>query len=128
MGLIPPTLIAVPVDTAKYVVSEILTRGKVRRAYLGLSAQVRPVARRAQRFFELPHAAVVEVISVVADGPARRAGLQEGDFLIALNGQSVASVDDLHRLLARLPAGSDVTLTLLRDRERRELTVITGEV
>jgi S1-C subfamily serine protease len=119
---------AVPVNTAKWVVAEILTRGKVRRAYLGLSAQVRPIARRAQRYFELPKSTVVEVISVEANSPARRAGLQEGDVLIALNGQSVATMDDLHRLLAGTPAGSDAILTILRDRERRELRVVTGEV
>jgi S1-C subfamily serine protease len=118
---------AVPVDTAKWVVSEIITRGKVRRAYLALSAQVRPIACQAQRYFELPKPTVVEVISVTAHGPAQHAGLREGDLLIALNGQSVATVDDLHRLLAGTPAGADVTLTLLRDRERRELTVVTGE-
>jgi S1-C subfamily serine protease len=119
---------AVPVDTAKWVVSEILTRGKVRRAYLGLSAQVRPIARRAQRYFELPKPTVVEVISVAAEGPAHRAGLREGDILIALNGQSVATVDDLHRLLAGTATGTGVTMTILRDQERRELPVVTGEV
>ena len=39
---------AVPANTAKWVVSEIITKGRVRRAYLGLSAQVRPITRRAQ--------------------------------------------------------------------------------
>jgi serine protease Do len=100
----------------------------VRRAYLGLSAQVRPIARRAQRFYELPKASVVEVISVEADGPAHRSGLLEGDILIALNGQSVANVDDLHRLLARTQPASEVILTILRDRKRLELPVVTGEV
>jgi S1-C subfamily serine protease len=119
---------AVPVDTAKWVVSEILTRGKVRRAYLGLSAQARPVARRVQRYFELSKPTVVEVVSVAAKGPADRAGLREGDLLIALNGQNIASVDDLHRFLAGTPPGSGVALTILRDRERRELKVVTGEI
>jgi S1-C subfamily serine protease len=118
---------AVPVNTAKWVVSELLTRGKVRRAYLGLSAQVRPIARRAQRYYELATDTVIEVVSIAANGPARRAGLREGDIIVYLNGQSVASVDDVHRLLAGTPVGSVVTLTILRDQKRRELTVVTGE-
>ena len=118
---------AIPANTAKWVVSEILTRGRVRRAYLGLSAQVRPIARQAQRFYELPMATVVEVISVAPNGPAHRAGLREGDILIALNGQHVSNVDDLHRLLAATLPGSNAALTILRDRERRELQTVTGE-
>jgi S1-C subfamily serine protease len=118
---------AVPSNTAQWVVGEILTRGKVRRAFLGLSAQVRPITRQAQRFYELPMSTVVEVISVASSGPARRAGLRQDDLLIALNGQPVANVDDLHRLLAATPPGSEATLTILRNQERRELLVITGE-
>ena len=118
---------AVPANTAKWVVSEIITKGRVRRAYLGLSAQVRPIARRAQRFYELPMATVVEVISVAPNGPAHRAGLLESDILIALNGQNVSTVDDLHRLSAITLPGSDATLTILRDQERRELRVVPSE-
>ena len=118
---------SVPVNTAKWMLSQLITRGRVRRAYLGLSAQVRPMARRAQRFYELPMATVVELILLAPNGPAHRAGLQEGDILIALNGQTVSNVDDLHRLLVTTPPGSDVTLSILRDQERRELRVITGE-
>jgi S1-C subfamily serine protease len=119
---------AVPVNTAKWVVSELLTRGKVRRAYLGLGAQVRPLSRRTQRYFELTATTAVEVVSVEESGPAHRAGLREGDLIVALNGQSIATVDDIHRLLTGQPAGSVIKLTILRDQERREVQVISGEV
>ncbi len=118
---------AIPVNTAKWVVSELLTRGKVRRAYLGLSGQARPLSRRAQRHFELTATSAVEVMSVEPNGPAHRAGLREGDRIIALDGQSVANVDDIHRLLTGHPAGSRLRLTTLRDGERREVVVVTGE-
>jgi S1-C subfamily serine protease len=118
---------AVPVETAKWVVSELMKRGKVRRAYLGLVGQTRPIGRRTQRYFELPAATAVEVVSVESNGPAQRAGLLERDLIVLVNGLSVGSVDDVHRLLAGQEAGSLITLTVLRSGKRRELTVISGE-
>jgi S1-C subfamily serine protease len=118
---------AIPVNTARWVVTELITRGKVRRAYLGLSGQARPVGRRVQRFFELPYSTVVEVVAVEAGGPAQRAGLREGDRIIAFDGQPTANVDDIHRLLTNQPAASPLKLTVLRDQERLELSVMPGE-
>ena len=118
---------AIPSDTAKWVVTELLTHGKIRRAFLGLTAQVRPVARRAQLFYDLPTPNVVEIISISANGPASQAGIREGDLVIALNELRVASVDDIHRLLAGTPPGSKVTLDILREGERSQVVVITGE-
>jgi S1-C subfamily serine protease len=119
---------ALPVNTAKWVVGELVTHSKVRRAYLGLAGQVRPIGRRTQRYYELMAATAVEVISVEANGPAQRAGLREHDLIVGLNGQSIANVDDIHRLLTGQPAGTPIHLTILRSNERRELRVVPGEV
>src|SRR5712691_7694209 len=119
---------AVPVNTAKWIVSELLIHGKVRRAYLGLSGQVRPISYRAQRYFELPSNNVVEVISIEDNGPAQQAGLHTGDQIIALDGKPTATVDDIHRLLASKPAGSTISLSVIRSQQRQELQVITGEM
>lgn len=118
---------AIPVNTAKWVVSELIRHGQVRRAHLGLIGQVRPVSRAIQRQFSLPAASVVQVFSLEEKGPAYRAGLREGDLIIALNGDSIATIDDIHRLLADKPAGSPVDLTILRDGERRKIHVVSGE-
>lgn len=112
---------AIPVNTAQWVVSELVTRGNVRRAYLGVAGRVRPVDRRVQRYFELKTETVVQVIGVTENGPADKAGVREGDWIIAFNGQSIATVDDLHRFLVRQPTGARVTLTILRSGERHEL-------
>jgi S1-C subfamily serine protease len=118
---------AVPVDTARWVAGELMVHGRVSRPYLGLAGQVRPVDRRIQRYLELPAAAVVQVASVEESGPAFRAGLRDGDWIIAVNGQGVANVDDIHRLLAGQQAGAEVTLTTVRRGERLELKVLTTD-
>jgi S1-C subfamily serine protease len=118
---------AIPINTARWVISELLMHGKVRRSYLGLAGQVRPLNQRMQRYLELPLPSTVEVVAVEDKGPAYRAGLREGDLLIALDGKPISTVDDVHRYLTGHPAGSTLKLTILRNRERRELLVTTGE-
>src|SRR5512141_1243624 len=88
--------LAIPVKTASWVIGEILTHGKVRRAYLGLGAQVRPIRPVAQRQFQLPVPTVVEIVSLEKGGPADKGGLKEGDILLALQGKNVGTVDDVH--------------------------------
>ncbi len=119
---------AVPVNTAKWVVSELVTHSKVRRAYLGIAGQPRPIVRRIQRQFQLTAATAVDVVTVERHGPAHRAGLREGDLIIAVNGEGVTNVDDIHRVLAGLPTGSPLNLSILREGERQELQVIPGKV
>jgi S1-C subfamily serine protease len=119
--------LAIPINTANWVIGELLSHGKVRRSYLGLAAQVRPIRKMAQRRYELAASTVVQVISVEAKSPAQLAGLREGDVIIAMDGKTIATVDDLHRSLTGTPAGSTVVLTILRDGERLEVPVITAE-
>ena len=119
---------AVPVNTVKWVVGELVTRGKVRRAYLGIAGQVHPIGRRIQRDLALQAATAVEVVSVEEEGPAHRAGLRDGDLLVGVNGKSVGSVDDIHRLLTGWSAGSPLNLTVLRNGERLQVQIIPGEM
>ena len=119
---------AIPSNTAKWVASELILKGRVRRAYLGLAGQSRPISRRAQRYFELAAESVVEVMSVENNAPAAQAGLRAGDQIVALNGQPVANVDDIHRALAGQGAGVRLRLGVLRAKERLELEIVTGEV
>jgi S1-C subfamily serine protease len=115
---------AIPVDTAKWVVTELVTRGLVRRAYLGVAGQVRPINRQMQRYYELKMETVVQVASVLEDGPADRAGVREGDWIVALNGHPTATVDELHRLLVGRSEGERLQLTILRNGQRLELTIV----
>jgi len=118
---------AIPSSTAKWVVSQLITRGRVRRGYLGIVGRSRQLDRRLVRFYNLPLEHAVEVVTVDPRGPARRAGVREGDLIIAMNGRDVTSVDDLHRFLAEGPPGRRLTLTILRSQERINVDVVPVE-
>ncbi len=114
---------AISSDTAKWVVSQLLVHGRVRRGYLGITARQRPVSRRLLRFHGLKGDAAVEVISVVADSPAGLGGVQTGDLIVAIDAQAVSSVDDIHRFLSEWPIGQAVTLVVVRGKEKVEVEV-----
>jgi len=115
---------AIGINTAKFVASRLLRDGRIRRSYIGVSAQTVPVHRRVVRFYDLPKETGVVVLSVEEGSPARRAGLRDGDVIVALEGAPVAGVDDLHRLLTDVRVGISCTLTVLRWTEKLELKIV----
>jgi S1-C subfamily serine protease len=118
---------AIGINTAKFVASRLLRDGRIRRSYIGVSAQTVPVHRRVVRFYDLPHEMGALVQSVEDDSPAKRAGLREGDIVVALEGKPVSGVDDLHRLLTDVRVGVSCSLTVLRWTEKLELKVVPEE-
>ena len=118
---------AIPINTARWVVTELVMHGKVRRAYLGIGAQSRPVNRRIQHNLDLSNPAVAEVITVEADGPAERAGVEPGDYIFGLNENQVSTVDDLHRLLSKWPPGTALDMRLLRRGKVEVLSIVPRE-
>jgi S1-C subfamily serine protease len=118
---------AIGINTAKFVASRLLRDGRIRRSYVGISGQTVPVHRRVVRFYDLPKETGALVQHVEDDSPAKRAGLREGDVIVALEGQPVAGVDDLHRLLTEVRVGISCLLTVLRWTEKLELRVTPEE-
>ena len=118
---------AVPSDTARHVVSQILANGRVRRGYLGINGRQRQLSRRMVRHLELARESGVEVASLDPRGPAGASGVLPGDIVVAMNGSPVESVDDLHRLLSEVAAGDFARLDLVRGMERRIVEVVVGD-
>lgn len=119
---------AIPANTAKWVLSQILQHGRVRRSYLGIGGRPRPLDRRLVRALGLVAEHAVEVISVDPNGPAGRAGVHVDDIILAMNDIPVRHVDDLHRLLSEWPSGEPARLELLRRTQRLTVTVVPEEM
>ena len=97
---------AIGINTAKFVASRLLQEGRIRRSFIGISAQTVPLLRRVVRFYDLPRETGAVVMSVEKDSPAKRAGLREGDVILSFEGQAMAGVDDLHRALSDARVGT----------------------
>jgi S1-C subfamily serine protease len=108
---------AVGINTAKDVAAQLMARGRVRRGRIGVAGQNVPLRRLAVREHQLEVPGGVLVLSVEATSPAERAGLARGDVIVALDGQTVAGVDDLHRVLGGDSIGRRISGTLVRGRD-----------
>ena len=117
---------AVPINLARDVMTQILDHGKVTRAYLGVVIQpITPAVAKALGQIE-PKGVLVGDVS--ADGPAKAAGVERGDIILALNGKPVNDSNELRNTIAMMQPGEGVKLTIARNGSTRELNVKLGEL
>ena len=114
---------AVSANTARWVVSELISHGRVRRISLGISAASVVLPSRLVRDLDLLSDRAVQIVSVLRGGAAEKAGLLAGDLMISLNGRVVTSVDDVHRLLSGFQSAQSLSISLVRDGKILERTV-----
>ena len=119
---------AVPINTARYVVSCLLRDGRVRRSHLGVAGQEQQLPRVLVRHYNLPHDRALTITAVSDGTPAAEAGLRPGDRVVAFGGEPVRGVDDLHRLLTEDRIGELVPLKIIRRGELRRIFVTPREV
>jgi S1-C subfamily serine protease len=119
---------AVPSNTARWVVGELLAHGKVRRRWLGITGATIAVPRALVRELDLLANEAVEVVDVTRDGPAARAGVQVGDAIVTAAGRVTTTVDDLTRVLSHVPAGEPLSLSVIRDEQLCDLLVEPGKL
>ena len=105
--------LAVPIDeVTKSIIAALIRDGRVRRAYLGVAGGSRPLPPRLVS--ELGQERGIEVVEVVSESPAQRAGVRPGDILVAGDGQPLADVKDLQGLLTGDRVGSAFEMTVVR--------------
>jgi S1-C subfamily serine protease len=119
---------AVSINTAKFVAAQLIQHGRVRRAYIGIGGQNIALPRLVVRTYELPTNGGVQVIELEENGPAKRAGVQQGDVLTRLDGRHVGSMDHLQRLLTESRVGAHVPLEVLRRGQKVTLDLVPAEL
>lgn len=120
-AVIPDTNLgfAVPINTVKEILPQLLQEGKVTRGYLGVTIG---------DISELPEApeGVTEgaaVAEVHPNSPAEKAGIQAGDVIVAVDGQAVAGATELTRVVTTMSPGSKPQVTVIRDGKRQDVEV-----
>src|SRR5580658_9881605 len=108
---------AIAVNTAKFVAARLMRDGRIIRAHLGIAGMNVPIPRKVVRFHKLIAERGVMVSSVESGSAAEKAGVREGDIIVAFNSEPVSGIDDLHRRLTADKIGATCVLTIVRRSE-----------
>jgi S1-C subfamily serine protease len=114
---------ATAINTAKFVAARLIKDGRIHRGYIGVAGQNAPIHRALVWTHHLQNSSGIFVVNVEQDSPAQRAGVRDGDIIVALHDQTVPDIDALHRLLADYRKGERIRLTLLRGTEKLVLYI-----
>ena len=112
---------AIPINTAKTVLEDIVKHGRVTRPWLGIIGI--DISRELARRFNLTVDTGVMVMRVIPESPAERADLQSGDVVVAIGDKHVASMEDLQREIRTRAAGDTVSLVVVRGSDEGKVRV-----
>ncbi|MDD2431500.1 MAG: trypsin-like peptidase domain-containing protein [Firmicutes bacterium] len=117
---------AIPINTAKKVVDQLIEYGKVIRPYLGIIyySQISPA--QAEQL-GLPDSNGVLVGEVIKDGPAHKAGMKPLDYIRTINGTKLESTGDFEEVLSKAKVGDKMVVDVIRDGKYVSLTITLGE-
>ncbi len=115
---------AIPADLARHVMEEIIQTGSVTRGWIGV--EVQDISPELAESFRLPTTNGTLIAGVQPGGPAERAGVRRGDILVAVESQKFSDSTEMLNLIAALRPGNPATLTILRDREEKQVRIEVG--
>ncbi len=117
---------AIPSNMAKHVMDQIMTTGVVNRAYLGVIMQ--PIDKELAEAMNLTQTEGILISEVVKDSPAFKAGLENGDIIIGLNGKAVKNIHKFRNEIAMSQPGADVALKILRKDKLVDISMQLGSL
>ena len=118
---------AIPSNLARRIYQNLVKQGKVTRGWLGV--QIQELEPSLAGYFGLPDSAKGAVIAdVMPEGPARKAGLREGDVITEFDGKPVDGVRELQKNVAEAPVGRPVSLKIWRDKAWKTLAISVGDM
>lgn len=118
---------AVAANTAEWVISQLMSKGRVRRGFIGIAGQQINIPLEIRKKHQIKAPSGVLVQQVEADAPAYNRELLPGDVILSFDNQMVSGIDDLHKLLTADLIGERVIFEVLRKNELIKITVIPGE-
>src|SRR5258706_3529498 len=119
--------LAVSSNTASWVVSELILKGKVRRTILGIITRPVSIPVQVQKIWKLPFPTSIEVVSVEKGSLAEKAKLEVADIIIKINDKNISSIDDIHIEIGK-KIQSSLTLSILRNYHLKEVTLKTTHI
>jgi S1-C subfamily serine protease len=119
---------AVSSNLAGYVAGQLIMHGKVRRAHLGVAAQMVNLTSRMIGANQLKTKTGVYVFEIIADLNAFNSQIKNGDIIVEMEGKPVATVDNLHKYLDESVIGKKTSLIVLREGRKYPIEVIPGEL
>jgi S1-C subfamily serine protease len=114
-------------NTAQHVLTQVLQHGRVRRARLGIAGDQVQVPQRLRVKAGLAQGAGVRVVEVQTGSPAASAGMQPGDVIVGIDGESVTGIDDIARVLDGSKIDKRVSARVLRDGAIVTLSIVPTE-
>ncbi|MDZ7372760.1 MAG: DegQ family serine endoprotease [candidate division KSB1 bacterium] len=116
---------AIPINMARWVMEQLVSKGKVVRGWLGVWIQ--SVDEKIAKAYGLDRPMGALVTQVQKNSPAEKAGIKEGDLILEFDGRKIEDSQHLTNLVASYPPGAEVEVVLIREKSRRTLRVKLGE-
>ena len=119
---------ALPINTAAMVYNEIIKSGKVTRGSIGISFTPSDTSNARALLKAAGVTQGVFVQSVAAGGPSDKAGIKDGDIIVAINGKPVKDGGELVNIVTATPIGNSINVTVVRDGKRIDNKIIVGDL
>ena len=116
---------AIPINTAKEVLDELITTGSVTRPFIGVALQ--DLTKDLAEYFKLKEAKGAIIADVVSGSPAEKAGLKRGDVILKINDTEINNSNDVSNIVSKSKVNDKLVMLILRNGQTQFVTVVVGK-